>query len=184
MRRNRLFSLFVLLLAVIMLLSSCTANALETAKKKKKNSPTATPTVTAAVEAKTPTPAREATATPVPGPTATPGPMEAAQELADYLFVHGELPDNFVTKREAQEMGWQTIYRNPGDISPGLAIGGDYFGNYQRLLPVVKGRKYYEADCFYNGGRRNEYRIIFSNDGHVWYTGDHYNTFIELFPSD
>jgi len=183
-RRNRLFSLFVLLLAVIMLLSSCTANALETAKKKKKNSPTATPTVTAAAETATPAPAREATATPVPGPTATPGPMEAAQELADYLFEHGELPDNFVTKKEAMALGWQTWYRNPGDISPGLTIGGDYFGNYQRLLPVVKGRKYYEADCFYNGGRRNEYRIIFSNDGHVWYTGDHYNTFIELFPSD
>ena len=183
MRRNRLFSLFVLLLAFVVLLSS-TAGALEIAKKKKKkNNLTPTPTVTVAVEAETPTPAQKPTATPVPGPTATPGPMEGAQELADYIFEHGELPDNFVTKREAMNMGWQTRYRNPGDIRPGLTIGGDYFGNYQRQLPYVKGRKYYEADCFYHGGRRNEHRIIYSNDGHVWYTGDHYNTFIELFPS-
>ena len=41
----------------------------------------------------------------------------------------------------------------------------------------------YEADCYYDGGPRNEYRIIYSNDGHVWYTEDHYNTFLELFPS-
>ena len=181
--RNRFVRAIVILLAAVLVLSSCTAGALEIArKKKKKNSvPTATPTVTVAAEKETPVPKAEPT--PVPEPTATPGPMEAAQELADYMFAYGELPENFVTKKEAIAMGWQTRYRNPGDISPGLTIGGDYFGNYQRQLPVVKGRKYYEADCFYNGGRRNEYRIIFSNDGHVWYTGDHYVTFIELFPS-
>ena len=184
MRRNRLFSLFVLLLAFVVLLSS-TAGALEIAKKKKKkNNPTPTPTVTVAAEAETPTPAQKPTATPVPGPTATPGPMEAAQELADYIFEHGELPENFVTKRQARDMGWQKNYRYPGDISPGLTIGGDYFGNYQQKLPDVKGRKYYEADCFYHGGKRNDYRIIYSNDGHVWYTGDHYVTFIELFPTN
>ena len=51
------------------------------------------------------------------------------------------------------------------------------------LYYEAKGRKYYEADCYYFGGDRNEYRIIYSTDGHVWYTEDHYNTFIELFPS-
>jgi len=170
--RNRIIRLFVLLLAAILLLSSCSAGAQESAKKKNA-SPTAA--VTAAGAAETPTP--------MPGPTATPGPLEAAQELADYLFEHGELPENFVTKKMAMEMGWQTIYLNPGDIEPGLTIGGDYFGNYERRLPYVKGRKYYEADCFYQGGKRNEYRIIYSSDGHVWYTEDHYNTFTELFPS-
>ena len=171
-KRNRIFSLFVLLLTVVLLLSSCTAGALEISKKKKNSQPTATPTVTAAEGE-----------TLQPGPTTTPGPREAAQELADYLFEHGELPENFITKREAKELGWQRYYRNPGDIPPGMTIGGDYFGNYQGLLPKVPGRKYYEADCFYHGGRRNEYRIIYSNDGHVWYTEDHYNTFVELFPS-
>ena len=169
MRRNKIIRLFVILLAAILLLSSCTASALETAKKNK-NKTTATPAVTE-------------TPTAVPEVTATPGPMDEAQKLADYIFEYGKLPENFITKKEAQARGWQDQYRYVGDIEPGRCIGGDYFGNYERKLPVVKGRKYYEADCFYQGGPRNEYRIIYSTDGHVWFTGDHYETFIELFPT-
>ena len=171
MRRNKIIRLFVILLAAILLLSSCTASALETAKKNKnKNKTTATPVVTE-------------TPTAVPEVTATPGPMDEAQKLADYIFEHGELPENFITKKEAQARGWQDQYRYVGDIEPGLCIGGDYFGNYERKLPVVKGRKYYEADCFYHGGPRNGYRIVYSTDGHVWYSEDHYENFVELFPS-
>lgn len=170
--RNKPVRLFVILLAAVLLLSSCTASALETARSKKKN--TAAPTATA-------TAAPERTA--APDPNATPGPMEAAQELADWLFEHGELPENFLRKKEAQALGWDSSYNYVSDVAPGMSIGGDYFGNYEQKLPVVQGRKYYEADCFYQGGKRNAYRIIYSNDGHVWYTGDHYNTFIELFPT-
>ena len=166
-RRNRIAAIFVLLLAAVLLLSSCTASALETARSRKRNA--------------TPTPAA-AEATAAPGPTATPGPEEAAQALAEYLFEHGELPENFITKKEAERLGWKTTYRYVSDLGPGITIGGDYFGNYEQKLPAVKGRKYAEADCYYQGGPRNEYRIIYSNDGHVWYTGDHYNTFTELFP--
>lgn len=169
-RRNRIIRLFVLLLAAMLLLSSCTANALESAKRKKN---TAALQVTAAQE----------TPTAVPEPTATPGPLEEAQRIADYFFEHGELPDNFITKKQAQALGWDKYKNTVSDVAPGKSIGGDYFGNYEQKLPVVKGRKYYEADCFYRGGDRNAYRIIYSTDGHVWYTGDHYNTFIELFPT-
>ena len=167
-RRHRTAVIFVLLLAAVLVLSSCTANALETARSRKRNA--------------TPTPAVPET-TAAPGPTATPGPEEAAQELAEYLFEHGELPENFITKKEAERRGWKTTYRYVSDLGPGITIGGDYFGNYEQKLPAVKGRKYAEADCYYQGGPRNEYRIIYSNDGHVWYTGDHYNTFTELFPA-
>ena len=170
-RRNKLIRLFVIILAAVMLLSSCAASAQETAKKKKN---TAAPTVTAE-------PADTPTA--MPEPTATPGPMEAAQELADYIFEHGELPETFLTKKEAQALGWDSSWNYVSDVAPGMSIGGDHFGNYEKQLPVVQGRRYYEADCFYRGGKRNAYRIIYSNDGHVWYTGDHYNTFIELFPT-
>ena len=170
MRRNRPVSLFVILLAAVLLLSSCTANALESAKRKKN---TAAPQVTAVPE----------TPTAVPEPTATPGPLEEAQRIADYFFEYGELPDNFITKKQAQALGWDNMVNYVSDVAPGKSIGGDYFGNYEQLLPVVKGRKYYEADCFYRGGKRNAYRIIYSTDGHVWYTEDHYNTFIELFPT-
>ena len=154
-RRNKLIRLFVLLLAAVLLLGGCTANAAG-----RKNRPTAAPEA-----------------------TVTPGPEEAAQEIADYLFEYGELPDTFIRKQEAERLGWDSRYNYVSDVAPGMSIGGDYFGNYEERLPVVKGRKYYEADCFYRGGKRNAYRIIYSNDGHVWYTGDHYNTFVELFPS-
>ena len=118
-----------------------------------------------------------------PEVTAAPGPMDEAQRIADYIFEHGELPDNFITKKEAQALGWDSRYNYVSDVAPGMSIGGDRFGNYEERLPVVQGRKYYEADCWYRGGKRNAYRIIYSNDGHVWFTGDHYETFTELFPS-
>lgn len=164
-KRNKLIALFVILLAAVLLLTACGANALETAKKRKN---TAAPVITE---------------TPAPEVTEEPGPLDEAQRIADYIFEHGELPDNFLTKKEAQALGWQNGCRYVSDAAPGMSIGGDYFGNYEKQLPVVKGRKYYEADCFYQGGPRNEYRIIYSNDGHVWYTEDHYNTFTELFPT-
>ena len=163
MRRNKLIRLFALLLAAVLLLGGCTASA---AGKNRKNRNTAAPT-----------------ATPLPEATVTPGPMDKAQELVDYLAEYGELPENFIRKKEAEARGWKTIYRYVSDIGPGITIGGDYFGNYEEKLPRVKGRKYYEADCFYEGGPRNEYRIIFSDDGHYWYTEDHYETFTELFPT-
>ena len=158
MKRNKLIRLFVVLLAAILLLSSCTASA----SSKKKNKNTETPAV-----------------------TVTPGPMDEAQRIADYIFEHGELPDNFIRKKDAQALGWDPKIKHNcvSDVAPDKSIGGDYFGNYEERLPVVKGRKYYEADCYYFGGDRNEYRIIYSTDGHVWYTEDHYNTFTELFPS-
>ncbi len=164
--QGKLFRLFAVLLAAVLLLCACSANAVETAKRKKN---TAAPAVTE-------TPA-------VAEPTAEPGPMDEAQRIADYIFEHGELPDNFITKKEAQALGWDKYVNKVSDVAPGKSIGGDYFGNYEKQLPVVQGRKYYEADCYYFGGDRNEYRIIYSNDGHVWFTGDHYQTFTELFPS-
>ena len=165
-RLIRFSKLFAVLLAAVLLLCACSANAIETAKRKKN---TAAPAVTE-------TPA-------VAEPTAEPGPLDEAQRIADYIFEHGKLPDNFITKKEAQALGWDKYVNKVSDVAPGKSIGGDYFGNYEKQLPVVQGRKYYEADCFYFGGDRNEYRIIYSNDGHVWFTGDHYQTFTELFPS-
>ena len=128
--------------------------------------------------------------TPTPAPTATPeapeeeaGPIIEPQAIADYLFVYGKLPDNFLTKKEAQALGWDSAYNYVSDVAPGMSIGGDRFGNYEGLLPTAKGRQYYECDCYYTEGKRNAYRIIFSNDGLVFYTADHYRTFEEMHPS-
>ena len=151
----------------------------EIAKSKKKKKNTATPRAT-----KTPKP----TATPAPAmteePEATPaGPIIEPQAIADYLFVYGRLPDNFLTKKEAQALGWDSYRNYVSDVAPGMSIGGDRFGNYEGLLPKKSGRQYYECDCYYIEGKRNAYRIIFSNDGLVFYTEDHYRTFTEMHPS-
>ena len=112
-----------------------------------------------------------------------PGPIIEPQAIADYIFIHGELPDNFITKKVAQALGWDSSRNYVSDVAPGKSIGGDRFGNYEQRLPQVKGRKYFEADCYYTKGKRRAERIVYSNDGHVWYTEDHYVTFTELFPS-
>ena len=111
------------------------------------------------------------------------GPVIEPQAIADYLFTYGKLPDNFITKKEAQELGWDSTRNYLSDVAPGKSIGGDRFGNYEGILPKVKGRQYFEADCFYTKGKRTAARIVYSSDGHVWYTEDHYATFTELFPS-
>ena len=164
--------------------SASADDLLAKSKKKKKNKATATPKWTeAATPAPTPSPEAEkesqVTVSPVPD-----GPITDPQSIADYIFANGRLPDNFITKREAQALGWDSSYNYVGDVAPGKSIGGDRFGNYEGLLPTAKGRQYYECDCWYTGKKRNAYRIIYSNDGLVYYTADHYQTFIQLFPSD
>lgn len=151
------------------------------ARSKKKKQTTPTPAVT---EAPTPEKADASAAADAVTPTPVPeGPIIDPQSIADYIFANGCLPDNFITKREAQALGWDSYINYVSDVAPGKSIGGDYFGNYEGKLPRENGVKYYEADCWYTGGRRNAYRVIFSNRGRVWYTEDHYNTFTELFPT-
>ena len=110
------------------------------------------------------------------------GPITDPQGIADYLFAHGKLPENFITKEEAEALGWDSSVNYVSDVAPGKSIGGDRFGNYDGKLP--KGKKYFECDCNYRGGKRGAERIVYSDDGRVWYTGDHYETFTELFPSE
>ena len=103
------------------------------------------------------------------------------EEVAEYLCRYDELPINFLTKKEAAELGWDNSKGNLWDVTDEGSIGGDYFGNREGLLPTNKGRKYYEADINYQGGYRNAERIIFSNDGLIFYTDDHYSTFEQLY---
>ncbi len=87
----------------------------------------------------------------------------------------GTLPQNFITKKQAGELGWQG-----GDLwryARGKSIGGDRFGNFERRLPDKKGRTWRECDIEYRGGARGAKRLIFSNDGLIFYTADHYESF-------
>lgn len=103
------------------------------------------------------------------------------EEVADYLYLYVELPPNYITKSEARELGWDNSKGNLWEVTDGMSIGGDYFQNREGLLPEDAGRDYYEADINYDGGYRNAERIIFSNDGLIYYTDDHYDSFEHLY---
>lgn len=101
-------------------------------------------------------------------------------DVALYIYTYGELPDNFITKDEARDLGW------PGggldDYALGMCIGGDRFGNYEGLLPEAEGRTYTECDIDTLGAdSRGAKRIVFSNDGLIYYTEDHYESFELLY---
>ncbi|MDO4615827.1 MAG: ribonuclease domain-containing protein [Lachnospiraceae bacterium] len=109
------------------------------------------------------------------------GTYTAKEEVALYLHLYGHLPDNYLTKKEAEKLGWDSSAGNLQDVAPGMSIGGSRFGNYEGLLPEADGRQYYECDIDYEGGYRNAKRIIYSNDGLVFYTEDHYASFEQLY---
>ena len=54
------------------------------------------------------------------------------------------------------------------------------FGNREKLLPVKKGRTWYECDIDFDGAFRNGKRIVFSSDGLIYYSDDHYASFTEM----
>ena len=102
-------------------------------------------------------------------------------EVAWYLHTYGHLPKNFVTKKEAQAAGWKTKGLSLGEACPGCSIGGDRFGNYEGLLPKAKGRTWWECDIDTHGKSRGPKRIVFSSDGLIYYTDDHYESFVRLY---
>ena len=136
---------------------------------------------------------------PVPGPAPDPavqpespfpgvevtedGHYDGKYEVAAYLILFGHLPDNYITKDEAEKLGW-----NGGSVekyAPGYCIGGDWYGNYEGALPKKKGRTYLECDIdTLNYKNRGSRRLIYSNDGLIYYTGDHYKTFELIWGSE
>ena len=109
------------------------------------------------------------------------GTYTSKEEVAEYLFLYGHLPDNFITKKEAKALGWVSSEGNLAEAAPGKSIGGDYFGNFEGNLPEKKGREYHECDIDSNGGYRGAKRLVYSNDGLIYYTEDHYETFELLY---
>lgn len=109
------------------------------------------------------------------------GTYTSKEEVALYIHTYGKLPSNYVTKKEAQAAGWDNKKGNLQKVIPGASIGGDRYGNYEGLLPDKKGRKYFECDIDYEGGYRDAKRIVYSNDGLIFYTEDHYKSFETLY---
>ena len=108
------------------------------------------------------------------------GTYSSRDDVALYIHTYGHLPGNFITKKEARELGWSG--GSVEDYAPGKCIGGDHFGNYEGLLPEKSGRSYTECDIDTLGSSgRGAKRIIFSNDGLIYYTDDHYASFTLLY---
>ncbi len=108
------------------------------------------------------------------------GSYTTKEDVALYIHTYGCLPSNFITKKEAQALGWEGGSLEP--YAPGKCIGGNYFGNYEGLLPEKSGRTYTECDIDTLGAKsRGAKRIVFSNDGLIYYTADHYETFELLY---
>lgn len=105
---------------------------------------------------------------------------QTMEEVAVYLTQYKSLPDNYLTKQEAERLGWNASAGNLWSVANGKSIGGNRYGNYEGLLPVSRGRTWTECDIDYNGKRRNSKRIVFSNDGLIYYTSDHYSSFDEV----
>ena len=122
------------------------------------------------VQAESPSPELPAEPSPEPSPSPTvaeDGWYSSKEDVALYVHLYGHLPDNYVTKREAQDLGW---------------TGGSRFGNYEGLLPEADGRVYTECDIGTVGrSSRGGQRLVFSNDGLIYYTGDHYESFELLY---
>jgi len=108
------------------------------------------------------------------------GSYTSKEDVALYIHTYGKLPSNYITKEEAEKLGW-----SGGSLekyAPGKSIGGSYFGNYEKKLPTKSGRKYTECDIDTKGASsRGAKRIVFSNDGLIYYTEDHYETFELLY---
>ena len=111
------------------------------------------------------------------------GTYTTKEDVALYIHTYGHLPENFITKKQAQALGWEGGSLEP--YAPGKCIGGSRFGNYEGILPEKDGRTYTECDIDTLGAeKRGGKRIVFSNDGLVYYTEDHYETFELLYGED
>ena len=194
MSMTKRISAFLLALICALALSACAvpgADAPPSAPATR--SPAATQEPSALPETQSPAATQEPSAppetpTPAPPETETPalavsedGWYDSKEEVALYLHLYGHLPGNYVTKAKAEAAGWTggSVERYTGE---GTAIGGSRFGNYEGLLPEAKGRTYTECDIGTVGtSSRGAKRLVYSNDGLIYYTEDHYESFELLY---
>ena len=101
--------------------------------------------------------------------------------VALYIHTYGDVPSNYVTKTKARKAGWVNTEGNLWEVLPGKSIGGGGFYNDDGTMPDAPGREWFECDIDYDGGFRNSKRLVYSNDGLIYYTDDHYKTFQRLY---
>ena len=172
MKKKRKFPWLVIVLAVLVLLAVGRFRTPSAAPSPQSNQ---------AVDVTDPIVSDDPVVTDTPEETlAEDGTYTSKKDVALYIHLYGRLPGNFITKKDAQNLGWDGGSLEP--YAPGKCIGGSYFGNYEGLLPDAPGRKYTECDIDTLGASsRGAKRIVFSNDGLIYYTEDHYESFELLY---
>ena len=181
MRRfTRLSGALLALVFIFLLLSGCGGAAPDAL------SGTAAPTADAVFAADAPSSAGTESVSPdepdEPAPVALreDGEYTSAEDVALYLYLYGCLPENFITKTDARALGWSG--GGLDGYADGKCIGGDRFGNYEGRLPDAPGREYRECDIdTLHAASRGAKRIVYSNDGLIYYTEDHYESFVLLY---
>lgn len=101
--------------------------------------------------------------------------LTAEKTVIEFVKQNHQLPDYYLTKNEAKKQGWNPSQGNLCEVLPGKAIGGDHFSNREKQLPTNE--KYFEADVNYHCGNRNADRIVFTKNGEVYLTKNHYKSF-------
>ena len=147
------------------------------------------PPVEVPVETPAETPVTEETPAEPPAEEAAPeetipdedGRYTSPEDVAAYIHHYGKLPKNFISKNKAKDLGWDSSKGNLWDVTDEMSIGGDRFGNYEGKLPDAEGRTWKECDVNYAGGYRGAERLLYSNDGLIFYTDDHYESFTQLY---
>lgn len=114
------------------------------------------------------------------------GQYTSKEEVALYLHLYGRLPSNYISKTKARDAGWVSTEGNLDEVCPGMSIGGSTYYNEgwdgEELLPETpEGRHWRECDINYHGGYRGAERLVYSDDGLIFYTPDHYKTFEQLY---
>lgn len=97
-----------------------------------------------------------------------------------YLKSYGKLPSYYITKENAEKLGYQSYLGNLSQVAPNRVLFKGIYQNKNEHLPTAPNRIWYEADINYNSGFRGAERILFSNDGLIFATYDHYATFVEI----
>ena len=203
--RRPFFSRFLILLLILTLIGGCLPAVNNTSQQPKAETFTAVPSAEALPELALLTPEPEKTEnseapspngnttpapteapTDTPAPTATPvsidehGTYTSRDDVALYIHLYGHLPENFISKTKARKLGWTGGSLEP--YAPGKCIGGGEYLNLEHLLPEAPGRIYHECDIDTLGARsRGAKRIVWSNDGLIYYTDDHYESFTPLY---
>lgn len=97
-----------------------------------------------------------------------------------HLKYNGRLPEYYISKTDAKKLGWKRNEKKLSDVAPSFMMYGGVYKNNNCHLPKKQNRIWYEADIDYSFGSRNSKRIVFSNDGLIFATYDHYKTFVEI----